>query len=607
MATQEYSLVTKECKKYTSEFKRLPQSIDKLIEGREDQRITALNELNNICLQVKKILANKEILMKYPNLDFISNFGKYFNFNKPELCKLLMEGKYLGGGKAGIAYIIKIGNKDYIIKRINVDKIDEYLSIKIHNTQYNNQYLINNPCVQFNQHQFKYFNDIFNGHISAVGNNFSNQTCMHMILSNILDSFSNMKNNYIHQYDAFYCQDTKTSTILGCNITTLANKGDLSEYIEKLSSDNINDTFISDVLQQLLRPLGCLKCKKYGFLHADLKCRNVFVYQDPQNQKVYYQLADFDKSSIYWKGIRFHTRLSPTLRKLTGLIKKIIGDIYDSTGGEYYLSRLIPDNIQTMFSSKPIYMSFDVYTFIYSLLREPKIFEQYQQNKLSLFDKVLRILFPNNEHLQNIIGNIIPKYNKYIQNQKLIEQYRETIKQLNKKIEYIQTFLNVRKNNKNDPKIMELLRLIESTEIPLPSDYRPEDYQNIDIRNNSSIDEYLLIKPLLSQKLESLMKPLIYLRSISGIMADLQVPLKIDINLLYHLFDLQSPGDIDRQIDIQHTHHSYILELAGNEGRSLTSGEYHVCTLPCENGQCSTNKYSAIYVTGNYTMETGKC
>ena len=60
----------------------------------------------------------------------------------------------------------------------------------------------------------------------------------------------------------------------------------------------------TDIMNQLLPTLQLLKTKHFGFLHADLKARNIFV--QIKDKTPIYKLADFDKSSIYFRGIRFH-------------------------------------------------------------------------------------------------------------------------------------------------------------------------------------------------------------------------------------------------------------------------------------------------------------
>lgn len=130
-----------------------------------------------------------------------------------------------------------------------------------------------------------------------------------------------------------------------------------------------------------MTPLSILKSKQFGFLHADLKCRNVFVKNIDGKPK--FKIADFDKSSIFWKGIRFHLSL-PT--KFAGLLNNKLFDkgYIPSDDSTYYClntymlnTRITEDKnilqMYTMYSWNPIYMSFDIYTFVLSLLREPKV------------------------------------------------------------------------------------------------------------------------------------------------------------------------------------------------------------------------------------------
>lgn len=186
--------------------------------------------------------------------------------------------------------------------------------------------------------------------LSVASDNFSNQTIMHTILEQILEEHK--LNNYIKQYDAMLCYNTETTfldsswynwlkdntyyaanmigktlnlssvKIDGLNFMELAEGGDLHGHLFEIQknrfskirtpSDLLNDNnkfrelklFLDEMITQLLKPLSILQHSKYAFVHGDLKTKNVFVRK--QGDKYIYKLADYDKSSITYNGIRFY-------------------------------------------------------------------------------------------------------------------------------------------------------------------------------------------------------------------------------------------------------------------------------------------------------------
>lgn len=186
--------------------------------------------------------------------------------------------------------------------------------------------------------------------LSVASDNFSNQTIMHIILEKILEEHN--LNNYIKQYDAMLCYNTETTflndswydwlkdntyyaanmignalnlasvKIDGLNFMELADGGDLYGHLFDIqknkfskirtSDDLLKDPskfsdlklFLDEMIIQLLKPLSILQHPKYAFVHGDLKTKNVFVRKD--GDKFVYKLADYDKSSITYNGIRFY-------------------------------------------------------------------------------------------------------------------------------------------------------------------------------------------------------------------------------------------------------------------------------------------------------------
>lgn len=467
---------------------------------------------------------------KYPNLDFISKTSQYFYVNDPNLCQIEAN-KVFGRGKAGTAMLIKIGNLDYIMKIIYNVNVDDYFSLNVHDIDgYDSSYRSSSPCISHNVQNCEFKGKFFHGIVSAIGNNFMNQTIMHMVLNEILDSIPEVRNNFVYQYDAFFCKDK--NTINGHNIMDWARGGDLSDYIQKKP---ITNELVINIMSQIMRPLALLKSKKYGFVHADLKCKNVFVNIDKNGNPIP-QLADFDKSSIFWKGIRFHTKPSTAINKIIEVLNTRYHG-YPVVNGRYKLfCGSINEQAYTMYSSKPIHVSYDVYTLMCSLVREPKIYRNLQ--KLPIVDHILDTLFdPSDKKL--FMDRVRPRIEDY---EGAVTSYEQMIAGMTQKM----------------------------VEMHLASGNDPITIQ------------YHKVKDLLHN-----------LQSITTITNDLcDISLKVNVPDTYRLLGCDSNIDIDRMIDQYRREHPYknmSLLLTGG-----THGSYHICTTKCEKGTCKTNKYSTF-------------
>ena len=305
------------------------------------------------------------------NLDFVSNFASYFNVDVECICNGLLQksederadfvfkiGKLLAAGKVGEAFLLQYDGSYLILKSIKGVFPREYLSLKVLSLSEDIKALkVMNPGIEKNMWTKKQSKS--SKLIAVGGDNFSNQTCLHMILNTILKSSP----NYVYQYDAFYCEDG------GYNVTEFATQGDLSSYLDDLE-EPITEEFLQDLFTQVLKPLSILKSDLFSFVHADLKSRNVFVTLDAKNNPIY-QIADFDKSSIFWKGLRFYN--------MTGEYRLSNIPFYTEDG--YYvvdnvqIRAGLPIQVYTMHNPYGFYLSYDLYTFFYSLMMEPIVWE----------------------------------------------------------------------------------------------------------------------------------------------------------------------------------------------------------------------------------------
>ena len=323
-------------------------------------------------------------LLDKDNMDYINSFSKYVTINNPLYCNDLLQNKLqyiiqgvIGRGKVGEIALLKQGNISLIIKSI-FTKPSEYLSLRI----LDHQPLINGiqePYWNVTTHDGK-------RKILAVGgDNFANQTSMHLILNLILkDSL-----NYVRQYDAFYCNN------IGYNVIEYCNKGDLHSFLE---SNIITDQLLLEIIYNVLLPLSILKLPMYNFNHSDLKIKNIFVHLTDDGKYIF-KIGDYDKSSITWKGFRFYNWsqnyfASPVDIRWTrdeGLI--------------YVLSSSIDLQLQTMHNPYGIPDSYDIYTFILSLFSSSNIWKNYILDKLPSLKRIVHILFRGSLYYK-ILGKI---------------------------------------------------------------------------------------------------------------------------------------------------------------------------------------------------------
>lgn len=347
-----------------------PEKLYRMLQSHYKIRNTAFNQL---------LTLNPTV-----NIDFINNFYSYFYVDDSCLCKgIFGDRKYPGfkTGKKPIAAgaVGKVYNIEYrsgetvntmILKSIKPSTIYSYMSLRVFDVTQLNKII--NPSIRANTWTTTDNRKVF---LAAGGtDNFSNQTCMHMILNAILGD----SNNYVKQYDAFYCFDpdqrSTTYKAVGYNITEKATLGDLGEFL----FENPPDTaMINDILKQLFTPLRLLKSDLYGFNHSDLKTKNVFVSK--KGGRIVYQLADFDKSSIFWRGVRFYNRTFDY--QLVNFPPRVAGTEYYYQFSGYVTNYTQTLNPYIMHNPEGFYMSYDIYTFMFSMMLEPTVWDYYQQHQ----------------------------------------------------------------------------------------------------------------------------------------------------------------------------------------------------------------------------------
>ena len=216
-----------------------------------------------------------------------------------------------------------------------------------------------------------------------------------------------------------------------------------------------------------------------------------------------------------------------------------------------------------MHSLTPMHMSYDIYTFIFSLLREPKVWDyvrnvgKIEDDHLDLFSEIINSLwFPDDK--QKISDFLEQSYKIHRFNVNRVQTLNSRLKE-EYDINFDQFFENVEKMNKKE---FEQL------------------YKHNDLRTyKTAFDEKN--------------NHLIGLRSIKVINQDfvrMNIKLKYDIDDTYGMLKLNPPSYIDSMIDeydmVNPSPHKVYQVSQKSVGK-----ERHICMSKCRNGHCQTNHY----------------
>ena len=403
-------------------------------------------------------------LMKFDgkfNVDFISYYDKWWKLtpeNEKCLCERFVKGQTnfqfnkeaIGKGGVGQAFLISLPvnqgsdeRQSYVVKLLMKEVNDcPYLSVRFTEVTIEDVLTYMNPSMLCNlqigslrnqsiseSHSDSKLdeNDNKKYNMTVSCDDFSNQTCMHMILDIILGKYYH-NDNFIYQYDAFVCKDPK-----GKNVAyTVMDKadGDLNKYFRYLeesisgvidrfdSSTGRNKSYtskltlnFSHILIDVFTPLKILKQLRYGFVHADLKTQNIFYSGDLEDDNLKFMIADYDKSSIYFNSVRFYngTRDSnlkdmisnyPKLESVGKMMNGKYRDIQyyrmNSLGGTtnkimgVFGANVPWWQLNIMYSSYGFYLSHDIYTFMLSLAGQQLFWgyinDPYDREKESTYD-----------------------------------------------------------------------------------------------------------------------------------------------------------------------------------------------------------------------------
>ncbi len=359
------------------------QELFNLLESRYKKRDKLLEYINTLSYDGQRVSKSKN------NLKFIEHFSNMFRIDEPCLCEKLIKGIddnsfYCRIKEAKIesdyqskVSIISFMNCDdgtgLVMKSIPTKLIpDRYLSLKTN--AYDHAKL---PNVANLPSEF----------LSIASNDFVNQTIINMLLNIIFGQHG--LNNFVLQYDAFFCDTPGTNNYNGFNIMELADAGDLTDFADKfpqhLDTDGIvKASVFQDILIQLFVPLGILH-RDYLFVHSDLKCRNVFVSTDQNTltgNDFTVKLADYDKCSITWKNIRFYNKgtfvatVPEYILQGEGQDKYYVIEQRYATMGVSYIAdvltgkKIMMEYMAVRHSPHPFYTSYDVYSIFVSMMLE---------------------------------------------------------------------------------------------------------------------------------------------------------------------------------------------------------------------------------------------
>lgn len=403
------------------------KSIDE-IKIQYTPRKTSLQKLMNI-VDLSDNMNSYEL-----DIDFIKHYANYFFILNPQTIYELESLPLHTDGKSGTVYQMR---DKYILKHLHHIKWKPYLSLKI---------ISINSTITSRNESFLYHSLLMKKSIQkspelycihCPNDNFHNECLIHLILDELLGNHP----NYLHHYDSFLSYDENSTKLDGFHITELANLGDLSTFLENWNG--MNEDTLLDLVKQILEILYVLKNPKIGFLHSDLKTKNIFVHY--QDQKIYYKLADFDKSSIFFHHIRFFNH---SYNYILGKTFPSPFYLHYDISGSYYYYDMNESGIYgnwigfhefIMSNPEGFFSSFDIYTFFYSLILEKPVYQFMLKHPSHLIWKVLEFLFHKDEEQEWIkfITNIKEIFNGNIQgNTKSIRFYWKQFLQCSFKLRY---------------------------------------------------------------------------------------------------------------------------------------------------------------------------
>jgi hypothetical protein len=418
----------------------------------------------------------------------------------------------------------------------NMDSIREFLSLEISHISPKSRNLLN----QYNYIHYDKLND-FDQSKDSVSNTFNvfnfnhkqyyvpevsekntyvslscrNSDPINEYIVNLIIGYVNAnldedaKIRYVH-YDNLFVTRVHTDTnpegkLCWCLLMDMVD-GSLDSLILKQDKQTLSTDTILDYLKQAEKLMMPLKTADYLFTHTDMKLENLFYKKKNVNgdEQVEIYLADLDKSSITFKGIRFYNdiRENPNLKfggisivdpvqGYAGLFKgdKYLINTYNKRKEcadhnkpyKYRISRFArTQNIGLEFeafymryNNQPYYTSFDIITLWLSILHfrketKPIIdFRSVKKKSSKLTDFLLKYM------TRNTIDLLIDFYKKLTVSYKgnfglLINPIYSSEKSKLSKINFLHHY-----DNAEQPKLIRGLYLTHNNKIALSMPYVP--------------------------------------------------------------------------------------------------------------------------------------
>ena len=449
------------------------------------------NDYNNNNTQFKEYSNLLKKLLTYENnvinFDFINNFFRYIYYDVKDqfsIKKILNNNKneyeWLNNNnnnnkyniinsfdsKHGNTSILFLENKNKIDFKvlkifnninININQLDDYLSLEIikifdnANDMSKIQSFQNNyfeiSMKEFNKINFNKIDNFINEqntnnklYLCSKNNDAINDFIINIIIQQICED-NNKNINYV-KYDNLFV--TKINNEYKYCIIMEKLDGQLNNLENEFSKKD----FCNDILYKTIDNLNLLKNKNYLFSHTDMKVENIFYKKENKIFSSLYNfyLADFDKSSISYKCIRFYNIGKNIDNKNTYFFDN---HTIISNDNKYTISRLYKNfqnkiNFYTNFpyieaeqmymryNYIPYYMSFDIITLILSLsyyklfdintnIIQKYIFDDNDDNEnknknIYKFNN-LRIAYYNfNKNLHGNFGELLNIYYNYSNN-----------------------------------------------------------------------------------------------------------------------------------------------------------------------------------------------
>jgi len=227
--------------------------------------------------------------------------------------------------------------------------------------------------------------------ILCVGNiNFINEIITSFVLNEILSGHP----CYTYQYDAFFCGDC------GYTIKEIPNVGTLQTHLEN-NRGQITDVFLVEMMRQILGCLSILKRNEYGFNHNNLRVKNILVNNTLKKEsRIEYKIDGFQKSSIFWNGIRFYNNsLDFVVKNFPFSLKE--GKWYSF---EDWNNDTVPLDIYLEHNPFGFFSSYDVYSLLYSLMLEPAVWDfvypKFFRKETSVFLDMWKSLFLEKDFIE---------------------------------------------------------------------------------------------------------------------------------------------------------------------------------------------------------------